>query len=202
MAAIPSQSARQDRQGWWPGPPTHAIVRAIGANVIFMKRSRGRIILSVAWVLLAGPAWSAGPTASLTIRVENVLPAGGMVRLGLYDAARYPDDDSRPIASADVAATAPETVITLHGIPAGTYAIQTFQDINANNKMDTSWLGLPLEPFGFSRNATPFLSKPSFDEVKFTLAAGDNSQDIHLQTMTRNSPTNIARESVRARQRK
>jgi len=140
--------------------------------------------------------------ASLTIHVGNVLPAGGILRLGLYDAALYPDDNSRPIASADVPATAPETVITLHGIAPGTYAIQTFQDVNANNKMDTSWLGLPLEPFGFSRDATPFLSKPSFDEVKFTLAAGDNSQDIHLQTMTRNSPTNKAREAVRARQRK
>lgn len=161
-----------------------------------MKRSRGWILLFL--MGLAGPAWS----ASLTIRVENVLPAGGVLRLGLYDAARYPDDDSKPIASADVPAVAGETVITLHGIAPGIYAIQTFQDINANGKMDTSWLGLPLEPFGFSRDATPFLSKPSFDEVKFTLAAGDNSQDIHLQTMTRNSPTNKARDAVRARQRK
>jgi uncharacterized protein (DUF2141 family) len=167
-----------------------------------MKRSRGWIIFSAIGFLLAGPAWSASPTANLTIRVENVLPSGGVLRLGLYDAARYPDDNSRPIASADVAAVAGETVITLHGLPLGTYAIQTFQDVNANDKMDTSWLGLPLEPFGFSRDATPFLSKPSFDEVKFTLTAGDNSQDIHLQTMTRNSPTNKAREAVRARQRK
>jgi uncharacterized protein (DUF2141 family) len=149
-------------------------------------------------MLLSGPAWS----ATLTIRVENVLPAGGILRLGLYDAARYPDDNSRPIASADIPAVTGETVVTLHNVPVGIYAIQTFQDVNGNDKMDTSWLGLPLEPFGFSRDATPFLSKPSFDDVKFTLAAGDNSQEIHLQTMDRNSPTNIARESLRARQRK
>jgi uncharacterized protein (DUF2141 family) len=167
-----------------------------------MKRSRGWIILSILGFLLAGPARSAAPAANLTIRVENVLPSGGVLRLGLYDAARYPDDNSRPIASADVPAVAGETVITLHNIPPGVYAIQTFQDVNANDRMDTSWLGLPLEPFGFSRDATPFLSKPSFDEVKFTLTAGENSQDIHLQTMTRNSPTNKAREAVRARQRK
>jgi uncharacterized protein (DUF2141 family) len=163
-----------------------------------MKRSRGWIIFSAMGFVLAGPAWS----ASLTIHVENVLPSGGVLRLGLYDAARYPDDNSRPVASADVSAVAPETVITLHNIPPGIYAIQTFQDVNANDKMDTSWLGLPLEPFGFSRDATPFLSKPSFDDVKFILTAGENSQDIHLQTMTRNSPTNKAREAVRARQRK
>src|SRR6476660_5935546 len=118
--------------------------------------------------LPATPALGAGPTASLTIHVENVLPSGGILRLGLYDAARYPDDDSKPVASADVPAVARETVITLHNIPPGVYAIQTFQDVNANDKMDTSWIGLPQEPFGFSLDAKPFLSKPAFDEVKFT----------------------------------
>ena len=169
-----------------------------------MKRSRFWIFFCVSGALWAGPAWPAAPTAtaSLTIRVENVLPAGGILRLGLYDAARYPDDDSKPIASADVPAVAGETVITLHGIAPGIYAIQTFQDVNANDKMDTSWLGLPQEPFGFSDDATPFLSKPSFDDVKFTLAAGENSQVIHLQNSVRNSPANKARDAIRARQRK
>jgi uncharacterized protein (DUF2141 family) len=165
-----------------------------------MKWSRLWILLAFAAAIPTLPAWAA--TANLTIRVENVLPAGGILRLGLYDAARYPDDNSKPVASADVPATPGETVVTLHGIAPGVYAVQTFQDVNANDKMDTSWLGLPLEPFGFSMDATPFLSKPSFDAVKFTLAAGDNSQVIHLQTMTNNSPTNKARDAVRTRQRK
>ena len=166
-----------------------------------MNRSKVWILFSLAGIL---PAWTLAPAAAadLTIRVENVLPAGGVLRLGLYDAALYPDDDSKPIASADVPAIAGETVITLHGIPPGVYAIQTFQDVNANNKMDTSWMGLPLEPFGFSEDAKPFLSKPSFDEVKFTLTAGENSQVIHLQNSIKDSPANKAREAIRARQRK
>ena len=160
------------------------------------------IPVAIAGALATGAAWSAPTTATLTIRVENVLPAGGTLRLGLYTAALYPDDESKPVASADVPAVAPETTIVLHNIPPGVYAIQTFQDVNSNNKMDTSWLGLPLEPFGFSLDATPFLSKPSFDAVKFTLAPGDNSQTLHLQTMTKDSPTNKARDALRARQRK
>jgi uncharacterized protein (DUF2141 family) len=168
-----------------------------------MTRSRGWILLSAAAaVLAAAPTRAAGPTANLTIRVENVLAAGGIVRLGLYDAARYPDDDSKPVASADVPAVAGETVITLHGIAPGVYGIQTFQDVNSNDKMDTTWMGLPLEPFGFSQDARPFLSKPGFDAVKFTLVAGDNVQTIHLQMMTSGSPSDKARDAVRARQRK
>lgn len=159
------------------------------------------LVLALAQIFapaLAAPA----KTANLTIHIENVLPAGGILRLGVYDEARYPDDDSTPIAFADVAAEPGETVVTLRGIPPGIYAIQTFQDVNANEKMDQSWIGLPLEPFGFSLDATPFLSKPSFHEVKFTLAAGENIQVIHLQNSTRTSPADKARDAIRARQRR
>jgi uncharacterized protein (DUF2141 family) len=155
--------------------------------------------------LPAGPARSAPPasrpSANLTIRIENVLPAGGVLRLGVYDEASYPDDNARPVASADVAAVPGETVITLHGIPAGTYAIQTFQDVNGNDQMDTSWIGLPLEPFGFSRDATPFLSKPRFEEVAFILSPGENIQVIHLQNSAKRSPADRARDTIRTRQR-
>jgi len=132
----------------------------------------------------------APPRATLTIRIYNVSPKGGMLRLGLYDATRYPDNDSAPVAAADVPARLGENVIVLEGVPPGTYAIQTFQDINANGEMDTSWFGFPLEPFGFSRDARPFLSKPRFQAVSFHIAAGGNEQDVHLQ----NSISLIARK--------
>jgi uncharacterized protein (DUF2141 family) len=129
---------------------------------------------------LPAPA-AAVPTANLTIRVENLLPAGGILRLGLYDRAHYPDDDSKPVASADVKASGSEVVITLRGIAPGTYAIETFQDVNADGKMDMTWLGFPEEPFGFSRDARPHLQRPSFGQVAFTLVPGENMQVIHLQ---------------------
>lgn len=118
---------------------------------------------------------------SLTIRIENVSAKGGILRLGLYDRTSYPDDNAKPAAFADVPAQAGETIVTLKNLTPGVYALEMFQDVNANGKMDQSWIGLPLEPFGFSRDARPFLSKPGFDEVKFTLAPGENSQSVHLQ---------------------
>jgi uncharacterized protein (DUF2141 family) len=166
-----------------------------------MKRSRIQVLFAVAGALSVAQAWTPSIAADLTIRVENVLPAGGVLRLGLYDAALYPDDNSKPIASADVPAIGGETIVTLHGVAPGIYAIEAFQDVNANNKMDTTWMGLPLEPFGFSQDARPFLSKPSFDDVKFTLTAGENSQIIHLQNSIKDTPANKARDAIRARQR-
>ena len=142
-----------------------------------MKWPKVWVLFVIAGALIGGEA----AAADLTIRVENVLPAGGVLRLGLYDAAAYPDDNSKPVASADVPAIGGETVVTLRGIQPGVYAIQTFQDVNDNNKMDTSWLGLPLEPFGFSRDAQPHLSKPRFAAVKFDVVPGLNVQSLHMQ---------------------
>ena len=150
-----------------------------------------RRALAVAGALLAGLIASAPaqaqsvvapppPKATLTIHVLNVVE-GGVVRLGLYDQAGYPDDKSEPVASSDVKAMPGETVIVLHDVPPGVYAIETYQDVNDNDKMDTTWLGLPLEPYGFSRDAHPILSKPPFSKVKFTLAAGEQSQTLHMQ---------------------
>lgn len=135
-------------------------------------------VFAMALAAQAQPA----PSAQLTIRIENLSPAGGMLRLGLYDRAHYPDDNSKPVAAADVKAIGTEMTVVLHGIAPGRYAIETFQDINADGEMDMTWLGLPKEPFGFSRDVRPRLRKPSFDQVAFTLAHGDNLQVIHLQT--------------------
>src|ERR1700744_5014514 len=144
------------------------------------------LVWMVAAVALVQPARAAEaappapPAATLIVHVENVTH-GGMVRLGLYDEASYPDDNSKPTASADVKAVEGETVVTLRDVPPGVYAIETYQDVNCNDKMDTTWLGLPLEPYGFSNDAHPVLSKPRFSKVKFTLHAGEQSQILHLQ---------------------
>jgi uncharacterized protein (DUF2141 family) len=143
--------------------------------------------MAVAAVWLVEPARAEGlaatghETASLTIHIERVAPGGGVLRLGVYDAAHYPDDKSQPLAFADVPAASPIITVTLKDLPPGRYAIESFQDLNANGKMDVSWLGLPLEPYGFSRDARPFLAKPKFNAVAFTLVAGENSQTLHLQ---------------------
>ena len=121
--------------------------------------------------------------ATLTIHIDGVAPQG-IVRLGLYDQAAYPDDKSEPVASADVQAVAGQTIVTLENITPGTYAIQLFQDLNSNGKMDTGFLGVPKEPYGFSRDAKPILSKPDFNRVKFEVIAGENSQTLHLQNTT------------------
>ena len=119
--------------------------------------------------------------ATLTVKVENIDKKGGTLRLSLYDEASWSNDDSEPIVSANVPAVPPETSVVFKDIAPGVYGVKTYQDANRNGKFDQNWLGLPLERYGFSRDAHPRLSEPGFGRTKFTLSDGENAIVIHLQ---------------------
>ncbi len=52
-------------------------------------------------------------------------------------------------------------------IPPGKYAMAVVHDENINGKLDTNWLGVPKEGFGFSNKAEALLSAPSFSAARF-----------------------------------
>jgi uncharacterized protein (DUF2141 family) len=63
----------------------------------------------------------------------------------------------------------------------GVYGIKSFQDVNKNGEFDQDFIGLPMERYGFSRDAKPFLSAPGFDRIKFTVPDGASEITFHLQ---------------------
>lgn len=119
--------------------------------------------------------------ATLTIKVENIDPKGGILRLSLYDEAGWSKSEDTPLESANVPAVSPQTVVELPNVRPGIYGIKVFQDENANGKFDQNFLGMPLERYGFSRDARPFLSQPGFDRAKFTVGEGPLELTIRLQ---------------------
>ncbi len=52
-------------------------------------------------------------------------------------------------------------------IAPGTYALAVIHDENMNGKLDTNWLGVPTEGYGFSNDATASLGAPSFSAASF-----------------------------------
>jgi uncharacterized protein (DUF2141 family) len=140
-------------------------------------------LLAVGLLFVATTGARAEPGARLRVRIENVSPGGGLMRLGLFTEASYSGNDARPVAALDLpAADAIMQEVEFADVPPGVYAIQVFQDLNGNGKMDFNWAGLPVEPYGFSRDALPTVAKPVFARVKITLDAGANAPIvIHLR---------------------
>jgi uncharacterized protein (DUF2141 family) len=66
-------------------------------------------------------------------------------------------------------------------LPAGKYAVAAFVDSNGNHKLDSNFLGIPTEPYGFSRDARNPFKSPSFEEAAFEVGNENVSQIIHLK---------------------
>jgi uncharacterized protein (DUF2141 family) len=65
-------------------------------------------------------------------------------------------------------------------LPPGRYAVIVFHDENDNGLLDKNGLGIPIEGYGFSNNATGFFSAPSFDDAAITVGRGQASNSISL----------------------
>jgi uncharacterized protein (DUF2141 family) len=60
---------------------------------------------------------------------------------------------------------------TFKQLKAGKYALRVFHDKNDNGKLDTSFIGIPKERFGFSNNVMGKLGPPNFEDQLFELSA-------------------------------
>lgn len=131
--------------------------------------------------LFAAMVTGAASAAALTVHVANIDPKGGLLHVALYNAALWGADKADPLTDRIVPAVAPETIVTFTNLPPGVYGVKSYQDVNRNDKFDQGLFGIPLERYGFSRDARPRLSQPSFERTKFTLPASGETLRIHLQ---------------------
>jgi len=60
-------------------------------------------------------------------------------------------------------------IIVIKNLKPGKFAFKYFHDLNKNKKLDTNWIGLPKEGYGFSNNAKGKFGPPSFEETIFVI---------------------------------
>ncbi len=139
-----------------------------------------RTLLAGLLVFAIGPA-GAAPLSTLVIKVEKVSPRGGDVRVALYNQQNYSGDQD-VVTDKVVPAHPGETIVTIENLKPGIYAAKLFQDFNRNGQFDMNWIGLPIEKYGFSNDASPTFSEPVASmRPKFELHPGTNTITIHLQ---------------------
>lgn len=60
-----------------------------------------------------------------------------------------------------------EVIIKIESIDYGNYAIRVFHDENSNGELDSNFLGIPTEDYGFSNNVSAWFGAPSWERAKF-----------------------------------
>lgn len=139
-----------------------------------------RFVRVVAACLLA----SAGTTAfgaTLTVTVDNITEDKGVLRIAVYEAANWLDGDRAKVLAGqayDVAERqGDEPVVVNLEVEPGEYAALVYHDVNVNRVFDKNFLGVPKEPYAFSRGFKK-LRRPEFEECKFVV--GEDGAAITL----------------------
>jgi len=112
------------------------------------------------------------------VTVHDIRNDHGRVLVALCTRA----DFLRPHCAWTASAPAVVGTVTLRidGVPPGVYAAQAFHDENSNGILDRSFLGLPEEGMGFSRDAPMRMGPPRFADAAFTVDGPVTAVDFRL----------------------
>ena len=70
------------------------------------------------------------------------------------------------LTSRKVKVAGKEVTLVFENVKPGEYAISTFHDENDNNKLDSNFVGIPKELYGFSNDAKGSFGPPDFAKAK------------------------------------
>ena len=111
---------------------------------------------------------------TVEVRIDNLESDDGKVLSQLYydkynQKSDFPTKSDEAYRKTSSVIKNHQVVLKYENVPYGYYAISVHHDINNNEKMDKTILGMPDEPFGLSNNPRILFSCPDFDEAKFEL---------------------------------
>ncbi|MDH3653436.1 MAG: DUF2141 domain-containing protein [Myxococcales bacterium] len=105
---------------------------------------------------------------SITFVISDAKSQKGRVLCGLYDQeAKWLSRDYFQGAKSDVDEHGKARCI-FRGIPAGSYAISAFHDLDSDNQLNRKIFGIPSEPYCASRNARRAFGPPRWRDAVFS----------------------------------
>ena len=113
-------------------------------------------------ILLFISVSSFGQNQKLTVYFNNLENSDGKILLLIQD------ENEKDASKLVLYINKNSSKVTVY-LPKGKYGLIAFHDQNGNEKLDTNFIGIPTEYYGFSNNARGFLSKPNYQETLIDL---------------------------------
>lgn len=116
---------------------------------------------------------------SLTIRVTGVEGGSGQIAIALFATEETWLKEAWRTETVKAVDGIAEWVIA--DCPAGAYAASVFHDVNENGELDTGFMYIPKEPYGFSNDAKARFGPAKWEDAKVTVGDEDLAVEIQLQ---------------------
>lgn len=111
--------------------------------------------------------------------IEGINELKGEIRIAMFDSKeKYTKD---PIHAIVLPVDSTTIIWTQEMLPFGEYAIAVYHDKNENGKIDTNFLGIPKEDYGFSNNARGRFGPASWQDSKFIVEDNFYSTSIKIK---------------------
>ena len=75
-----------------------------------------------------------------------------------------------------------QVIIVIDSLVYGEYAVRVFHDENENKKIDTNFLGIPTENYGYSNDASDWFGPPSWEKAKFIFNQPEMKLEIKVDS--------------------
>ena len=137
--------------------------------------------LVTAAALAAALGADAQTANTITAQIQGLRNNNGQVRCGLFNSAdtfRQPGKEMQGVA---VPIANQQATCVFTNVPPGTYAIAAFHAENNETQLQTNFLGIPKEGYGFSRNPSSSMGPPSFNDAAYTYQGGAAAFPITLK---------------------
>ena len=133
-----------------------------------MKLLRLASACAVALVLLMNVSIAHADTVTLDVRVDNVRPDQGQVRVALYDEGTWLGE---PVVGEQIDATGASVTLRLQAPASGRYGLAAYQDTNGDGRLNRNVFGMPSEPTAFSNDAPMNFGPPRFADAALDVSA-------------------------------
>lgn len=118
----------------------------------------------------------------LTLKVKNIGETIGQMCIAIYGSEDDYKDNKNQIWADCISVSSTTFEYIIEDLPKGRYMISIFHDLDSNEELNTNWIGMPKEPFGFSKDAKGKMGPPKFENASFEL--NENLETtIHLITL-------------------
>lgn len=103
----------------------------------------------------------------LYVEIKNIQHARGTIWIGVYNSEEnFLIKEKAVLKEYQVQQTGTVRVPVEH-VRFGPCAVAIMHDVNGNGDMDRNWLGIPIEPYAFSKKPASKWRLPRFREVVF-----------------------------------
>lgn len=118
-------------------------------------------------------------SAEWALIVKNITSDKGTLFIAVFDSeANFQADE--PVRAFSYKPEMGEMQVQISDLPAGTYAVMAYHDVNGNKELDTNLFGLPKEPWGGSLGGKQVFGPPQWKHTRFTISESNEPIEVAL----------------------